>query len=358
MVLPSARAGGAERVFVNLLQRLSRDIFELHLILIESSGAYLDMLPPDVQIHVLGYNRVGRALVKLAVVLRRLKPHVVMSSIGHLNLALLSIRPFLHKKTKVIVRESNMPSMSFATGAKFAFFRLLYPLLYSRADRIICPGIAIKNELENIFRISKEKMQTIPNPVLLENVRSQTAHHLNPFNQDGIHLVAAGSLTRQKGFDLLIIAMEKLAEIRPGLHLTIIGEGPERDELRHRICASKLEDSITLAGFQENPYAFFYHADLFVLSSRWEGLPNVVLESLACGTPVVAFDCPGSVREIFDDRSQGILVPAEDVEALAGAIDQFLAKRNGSHENTLLPERFDVKSVLAKYQDILIECCR
>lgn len=355
IVLPSARGGGAERVLLNLVQRFNRNLFSLHLIIIENSGPYLDLVPPDVHFHALGYDRVGKAIVKLATVLRRVKPNVVMSSIGHLNLALLLIRPFLPEEIKIIVRESNMPSKSFASGAKFTFFRLIYPLLYPTADRIVCPGEAIKNELKMKFRIREDKIVTIPNPVLIDNIRSKMASHKNPFNQDRINLIAAGSLTRQKGFDLLVKAMKKLVETRQGVHLTIIGEGPEKTNLRTQIRSLNLSDSITLAGFRENPYPYFHHADLFVLASRWEGLPNVVLESLACGTPVVAFDCPGCVSEIIDDSSQGILVKAGDVEALAGAIDNFLENRKYSSKDSLLPDKFNAKSVIAQYQDVLSE---
>ena len=353
MVLPSARGGGAERVLLNLIQRFDRNHFSLHLVIIENSGSYLDLVPPDVHFHALGYDRVGKAMMKLITVLRRLAPNVVMSSIGHLNLALLLTRPFLPQQTKIVVRESNMPSKSFASGAKLTFFRLLYPLLYPSADRIICPGKAIKNDLKIKFRIREDKMVTIPNPVLVDNIRSKMTPHQNPFKQDRINIIAVGSLTRQKGFDLLVAAMKKLMKIREGVHLTIMGEGPEKSNLRTQIRLLNLLDSITLVGFRENPYPYFYHADLFVLSSRWEGLPNVVLESLACGTPVIAFDCPGCVSEIFDDHCQGILVKAGDTEALAGAIDNFLEKRKNSSKDFLLPQKFDAKSVTAQYQDVL-----
>jgi glycosyltransferase involved in cell wall biosynthesis len=352
-VLPSARGGGAERVLLNLVQRFNRDLFSLHLVLIQNSGPYLNLVPQDVQFHALGYDRVGKAILKLAVVLRRVKPAVVMSSIGHLNLALLLLRPFLAEKTKIIIRESNMPSKSFSSGAKFTIFRLLYPLLYPSADQIVCPGKAIKNELKMKFRIRENKMVTIPNAVLVDTIRSKMMSHRNPFKQARFNLMAAGSLTQQKGFDLLVKAMKKLIEIRKGVHLTIIGEGPEKMNLQTQIHSLNLSASITLAGYQENPYPYFYYADLFVLPSRWEGLPNVVLESLACGTPVVAFNCPGCVSEIFDNPSQGILVKAGDVEALADVIDMFFEKRKYNSKHSLLPDKFDVNAVISKYQDVL-----
>lgn len=354
IVLPSARVGGAEKVMLGMLQKLSREAFELSLILIENSGPFLDLIPDDVKFYPLGYDRVGKAMLKLALLLRSVRPNVVISSIGHLNLALLLIRPFLPKRTKVVVRESNMPSQSFASGTKFSFFRMLYPLLYPRADLIVCPGRTIKDELKRRFRIRAEKMVIIPNPVVVDVIRSEMLTQ-NPLKQNRINLVAAGSLTWQKGFDRLIEAMKKVAKTRTGVHLTIIGEGPEKANLRTQIRSMHLEDSITLAGYQANPYPFFYHGDLFVLTSRWEGLPNVVLESLACGTPVIAFDCPGGVNEIIDDPSLGALVPEGDVDRLVTAIDHFLQKRKPSSKDSLLPDRYDMKLVITQFQQTLLE---
>ena len=353
LVLPSAQGGGAERVLLNLLESFDRRLFDLHLIIIDPTGPYLDLIPPDVFLHGLGYSRVGRALVRLAVVLRKLKPHAVLSSIGHLNLALLVIKPLLPEKTKVFVRESNIPSFAFATGAKNILFRLLYRILYPSADGIICLGEAIRKDLQNNFRIRDEKMVTIPNPVRVDTIRSKMHSRHNPLKQPGSRLLAAGSLTRQKGFDLLIHAMASLVKTRPEIHLTILGDGPDKNKLANQIQSLNLLDSITLAGFQEDPYPYLFHADLFVLSSRWEGLPNVVLESLACGTSVIAFDCPGCVREIFDDPAQGTLVPAGDVEALVMAIKRWLVKGKSSSKDSLLPARFEAKVVTQKYEQIL-----
>lgn len=338
---------------MNLLRHFDRQSFDLHLVVIDPLGPYLELVPSDVVLHGLGYGRVGRAIVRLAAVLRNLKPDVVLSSIGHLNLALLLIKPLLPKRTKLFVRESNIPSLAFATGTKNSLFRFSYRILYPHADGIICPGEAIRRDLIRNFGIKADKMVIIPNPVYLDKIRSKMNGDSVPFQEGGIRLLAAGSLTRQKGFDLLIKAMADLARIKPEIHLTILGDGPEKRKLENQIRSLHLSGSITLAGMQGNPFPYLHHADLFVLSSRWEGLPNVVLESLACGTPVIAFDCPGSVNEIFDNPHQGTLVPAGDVAALVRAINERLENRRNGPKDSLLPNRFNIESVKDQYQDVL-----
>jgi glycosyltransferase involved in cell wall biosynthesis len=292
-------------------------------------------------------------MVKLVAVLRRLKPDVVLSSIVHLNLALLLIRPFLPEKCKIYVRESNTPSIALSKGRKEALFRLLCPLLYPQADGIICPGEAVKRDLGLTFRISPKRIIAIPNPVYVHSIRSRISEDQVHTHKNGPKLLAMGSLTRQKGFDLLVDAMAKLVKIRPHIQLIILGTGPEKANLVAQIQKENLTGCITLAGFKDNPYPYFYNADLFVLSSRWEGLPNVVLESLACGTPVVAFDCPGCVNEIFDGPAQGVLVPDGDVSALVKAIDLRLQFLGNTYKDSLLPDRFEARSVTSQYENIL-----
>ena len=353
MILPSAHGGVSEKVFFNLLKEFDRSTFEIHFVLVDPSGPFTKVVPSDILVHRLGCRRVARSLPKLIKTLRKISPDLILSTIVHLNLAVLLIKPFLPKKAKIFVRESNIPSRALSFGFKDKIFRRLYRILYSKADGIICPGEEIKQDLEKNFSIDPKSMKVISNPVDVDSISNKMKIRENYLEEDKINLLAAGTLTRQKGFDILIKAMPKLLSIRKDIHLTILGEGEERNHLQDLIISLGIAGFVTLKGFVENPYPYFFEADLFVLSSRWEGLPNVVLEALACGTPVVAFDCAGSTAEIFENSSQGSLVLRNDVTSLSKAIGKRLQKERKDKKKSLLPKRFEAATVTRSYEAAL-----
>src|SRR5262249_8123276 len=142
----------------------------------------------------------------------------------------------------------------------------------------------------------------------------------NPFDGPGPHLIAAGRLSREKGFDILLDAMPAVLSKLPNARLTILGEGLLREALITHAKNLGLTSTVSFPGFKTNPWRFFRHADLFILASRYEGFPNVLLEALAIGTPIIATNCPGALQEIQSSHNQISLVASEDAAALAEAI--------------------------------------
>lgn len=354
VVAASLGGGGAERVLVTLLHHFRREKFELHLALVDASGPYLSQIPRDVSVHDLRSGRVRRAFFPILRAVRRLRPSAVLSTLGYLNLAVLAGRALWPPGVRAWVREANIPSVSLSNAPGGGLFRRLYPRLYRLADGIICNTEEVRRDLTETFGIPASKLRVIVNPVDEEAVRARAAEGGSPFQGSGTHVVAAGRLTRQKGFDLLIRAAGPLLRRRPGARLTLLGAGPEEAALRKLAESQGVSDSVRTPGFVENPYRYFKAADLFVLSSRWEGSPNVVLEALTCGTPVVAFDCAGGgLREIARDAPEVELVPAEDVEALGEAVERRLNRKKPDPAPSLLPPRFRVGSVVRQYEEAL-----
>jgi glycosyltransferase involved in cell wall biosynthesis len=170
-------------------------------------------------------------------------------------------------------------------------------------------------------RVPNTKFKVIYNPVVTAEMIEKGNEPIDhPWFELGIPVfVAAGRLRPQKDFPILIEAFHRVRQSRDA-RLIILGEGPDRGDLEALVARLDLGDSVALHGFTDNPYAFFSRAAAFVLSSRWEGLPTVLIEALSCGAPIIATDCPSGPREILADGRYGRLVPVGDAESLSGAI--------------------------------------
>jgi glycosyltransferase involved in cell wall biosynthesis len=316
--IPTLEGGGAERVFVTLLAHLDRERFEPHLALVEKKGVHLKDVPPDVPVHDLG-GRGPLAFLRLASLVRRLRPATVFASLTFYSTLVLLTRPLAPRGVRFVVRENNLPTVH-VPRMPYGWLRWrLYAPAHRRADRVVCQTAAMRDDVVRAG-VPAERTVVIPNPIDLGAVAGR-AEGSSPFKSDGPHVVAAGRLVPAKGFDLLIDAF---ADARlHGARLHVLGDGPERAALEARATRLGTADRVEFAGFLDNPYPWFRHADLFVLPSRYEGFPNVVLEALALGTPVVAFACPGGSAVV--DGVNGWTVPSGDVGALADRIAAALA---------------------------------
>jgi len=354
-VLPTLGGGGLERVAVTLLQHLSRSLFEPHLALLAAVGPFLKEVPKDVRIHDLGVARVRYCIPGMIRLVWQLRPHVVLSMPRELNVAMGFMRPWLPKGLVLLVREAISVAEDLAErGSHLGAWKWLYRS-YLRADKIICPADYILNELADHFGLPRHKMLRIYNPVAAETIRQRAQAGANPYTGSGPHIIAAGRLSKQKGFDLLLEAMALVRKRVPGAHLTFLGEGPLDSELKAQTERLGLTDAVCFAGFQSNPYPYFKHADVFVLSSRYEGMPSVLLEALALGTFVVATDCPGGVREVLARTAAGELVRASDAQLLAEAIIRGCKrprKDPGAEPREAILDEFRIERVMAIYEGL------
>jgi glycosyltransferase involved in cell wall biosynthesis len=357
-VVPHLEPGGAERVVTTLLRSLSRERFELHLALVVSRGRLLQDVPGDVPVHDLAAGRVRWAPLRILALVRRLRPDVVFSTLGYLNFALLLLRGLLPSGTPVVVREAVAASSQIAGYPRERLWRAAYRWLYPRADAVVCPAQDVIEDLVQRFGVPRGRTRYIPNPVDVEQVAAEAEKGGSPYGGGaGPHLLGAGRLEAQKGFDLLIDAFARLAGRLPDAQLWILGEGPERGALEARVSERGLDGRVHLVGHVANPHRWMRHADVFALSSRWEGLPNALLEALACGTRVAAFDAPGGVAEIVRGVAGAELAPLADVGALAERIASLL-ERSASDPPTVLPSRYELHRVIAAYEDLLADISR
>jgi len=353
------RGGGAEHVFSILLRHLDRTKFELHLGILCGKGAYLDDIPRDVVVHDLETSRVRYALPSMVKLVRKIRPQTVMSAVLNVNVAAILSKPFLPRGTRVLVREAANPSaiLSFAEVNHRHLWEWAYRHLYKRADGVICLSDAMANDMVNKLGIPANKAVRIYNPVEVQRVREMADKGENPYSSAGPQLVAAGRLSKEKGFDVLIAAMPLVLRQFPGAALVILGQGQLKQQLVQQAQDLGLAQSVRLLGYRQNPWPYYRHADVFVLSSRFDGMPNAVLEALALGTQVVATDCPGGIREIQSCDPEMILVPPEKPDALAEGIISVLRQRQhgGPARHRRQPDlaKFDLQHAVAEYSRLL-----
>jgi glycosyltransferase involved in cell wall biosynthesis len=352
-VIPSLQSGGAERVMITLLRHLDRSRFRIALAVLDLRDAvFRDQVPEDIELIDLNAQRVRHALPKLIRMIWQRKPDVVFTTLGHLNLAIASLRWMFPRDVRLIVREvtivSHLPGLYAIPRWWFWLYRF-----YRGLDAVVCQSQAMRDDLVQELGVPAEKTVVIPNPVDLEHIRYLAAEGAMPEGAltEGkvLRLVAAGSLTNVKGFDILIQALAACSGFP--WHLTVLGEGPQRPQLEAQIAALGLCERIELVGFVKNPYAHFAAADALVLSSRFEGFPNVVLEALACGTPVVATPSPGGVREILQDIRECLLAADCTPGALAAALQSF---QRGRRVPATAVARYAIGPIVRRYEQCIV----
>jgi glycosyltransferase involved in cell wall biosynthesis len=355
--IPALDRGGPDRVFFELLRRIDRARFAPALVTSEPAGQYLSRLPDDVEVHHLGHE-VGVAtrypVLPLARLVRRLRPDVVLATLRMALTAGLA-QPLFPRDTRLIVRPANHLSSNHAELIRAAPLkhRVSFAIIrfaITRADHVICQGEDIAGDLAKLG--IDTPMSVIGNPVDVEEVNRLAADSVTLPGSPA--LLAVGRLSRQKGFDLLLPAFARLLRDATRAHLTIVGTGPDEDALRRQAGELGLGERVTFRGFVQNPYPLMRAADLYVLSSRYEGFPNVALEALACGTPIVATACPG-VEALVLPGVNGWLAPIEDVAGFAEAL--ALATRASLAADDIrdsVRTRFDTRLITRRYEQAIL----
>jgi glycosyltransferase involved in cell wall biosynthesis len=325
--LHDLRGGGVERVSVNLINTLAERGRPVEVILVADCGPFRACIARDVAVHILACQRMSRSIRALARQLDASRPAAVVSAMTHANVVcLLAHRLARHKPCVVVVEHNHFSKNALRKrGTRATFAYRLAPWVYGWADCVGAVSQGVKEDLVRALRLPGLRIQVLNNPVvsaaLLEDGAGEAPHTWFAAGAPPV-VLGVGRLHEQKNFPLLIRAFARVRAQRP-LRLMILGAGSLEPELRGAAAATGFSDDILFPGFVE-PFAFMYHAALFVLSSNWEGLPSALLEAMACGIPVVATDCPSGPREILRNGRLGRLVPVGDEEAMARAITATL----------------------------------
>ena len=346
-ILPDLNAGGAERIVTTIANHLPREKFSPSILLLRKEGLYLDFLQNDVEIIDIKTPRIRHALKPILKQIRKRKPDIVFSGYGEVN-AYLSLFIKLFPKTKFIARETNVVSQHVTRREILFFYKF-----YNNYNKIICQSGDMMNDLVEKLKIKKDKLIKINNPVDFSFIEEKLENATKPesYREGYKNIVAIGNLSSRKGFDNLLKVFEKLKKHNVFLH--ILGDGRDK-ELLHQMKDNLELENVIFHGVQKNPYPFLKFADLFVLSSRYEGFPNVLLEAGACGTYALANNCKGGIHEIIQPKINGEISDIENHEVFAAKIVEILEQIHDSEAiKNSIQSRFSKEIILDKYFEVL-----
>lgn len=355
-VMPSLAGGGAERVTLLLATALAQQDIETSVTVIDGRGPLAAALSSSVPVTFLHRRRVRQAIPDLALHIAAERPDVVFSSLDYLTaalgLALLPLRP----RPRLVAREANLPSLAYS-GRGLARWM---PFAYARCDLVIASSERMAEELRTHYSVRHSRISVLHNPVDVPSVRSHAPALPQPaapglMARSGRFLgrrlfVTSGRLVPQKGLDRLLACWPQMMRSD---HLVVLGDGPERAHLCQQSEALRIAEQIHFLGYVDNPWAWYARADAVLLASRHEGMPNVALEALACGTPVIATPEAGGIHELgmHVDSNSVTVVPMEAYIAALQAV-QPAAKMGPSASR--LPPAYALDNVGADLADRLI----
>jgi glycosyltransferase involved in cell wall biosynthesis len=351
--------GGAERSVLNLANGLDRSRFSPVLVLNRAIGPYISTLHDDIPIIEIRAGRMRGALLGLVREIRRQRPDILFSTMQGPSVMLWLARTLARSKAKLVLRESNNWTARGVSPRTLG--QRIVGWAYRSADQVICLSEGVNEDTRR--RYGAVRTRTIYNPVDVTGIKRQSTGRTGtapPWNAKGpratVEILAVGRLTRQKGFDLLIDAASLIRDLP--WRLTILGEGPDRALLVEQTRSRGLEDRIFLPGFFPNPYPWFADADLFVLSSRWEGFGHVIVEAMVTGATVLATRCPSGPDEIVHHGEDGLLCDIS-TDAIAEGLRMLItdpplrSRLSGAAAAT--SERFGLSASLAKFQSLFDE---
>lgn len=352
---------GVDRVVANLVPEFERCKVSFDLLTIANHGPELDALPANVRGIRLPAAHRNTVLPALVQYLRRERPRALLTASHRLNRAALLARMLARIDCRVAIRMGmSLTALGREMGTRrsgrlFRSMRRWYP----RADAVIAPSAGVGEDLQHYAGVAGERVHVIPNPIVTEHFEELRAAPVDDpwFAADGPPVIlAAGSLEPRKDFATLLRAFARIRAQRP-CRLVVLGEGRERARLEALARELGVADQARFPGYASNPYCYMARAAAFVLCSRREGSGAVLVEALACGTPVVAADCPSGPAEILQGGKIGPLVPVGDHAALARGIEYVLDYPPPSDELRESAAPFNARAAAGRYLAAL-GCCR
>lgn len=351
LFIPSVHGGGAERAMIIFGEELVHRGFSVDLVVAKFQGPHVNRIPHGIRVVDLMSPRMLRAIPRLVRYLRQARPLALFSTITHANIAAVCAARLARVSCPVIVRQSNAPRAETKDSiGRYVASRIL-PFVYPRASGVIAVSEGVRRELLELNCNLGTLTQVVPTPVITKDMPSMGEEDPpHPwFQENGIPvIVCAARLELHKGMLDLVRAFRLVRDKRKA-RLIILGEGFARAQIEQEVLQLGLQEDVALPGFYANPFSFMNHAAVFALASHYEGLPNVLIQAMAFGTPVVATDCPSGPSEILECGRLGKLVPVGDCEQLAAAIEGSLDLPKQDVAREVVWQKYGVELATTRY---------
>lgn len=354
VLLPDLRGGGVERMRIQLAKEWLARGLKVEFVLLQAEGALLPLLPQGATVRTLGTSRYRNAVKPLLRYLQTSRPDVLLAAMWPLTVVAVLAARLSRLPLRVVISDHNTLSNAHAGRGRLhrLFLRASMALMYPLADGRIAVSRGVAADLSALSGIRMERFEVVYNPAATPQKQALDLQRPADLPAATRLILGVGSLKQQKDHALLIEAFSRLpADL--DAYLCILGEGVLRRELEATVAAKGLSGRVTLPGFRPEPGAYFRAADVFVLSSRYEGFGNVIVEALEQGVPVVSTDCPAGPREILEDGKYGRLVAVGDARALARAIEAALREKPDRKALQNRAQDFSVEKIASRYIDVM-----
>lgn len=357
LFIHSFRGGGAEKMMVTIGNELQHRGYSIELVLVNSSGPYKSRVDPSIPVIEVGGENTLEIQYNLWKHLRSSNSEVLLSTMEIPNIVSV-VATRWPNSIPVILRVANINSMKNRHG-RYRLIPFLKRLTYQRAEAIVTISDGVAVDLSKVTGINRQEMKTIYNPAYNSEISKKSCQPVDHtwLDDEKRVVIGVGNMKPQKNFSTLLRAVGYL-QLWKDTHLIILGKGDLRDELIQQATNLGIRKRVSFPGFVDNPYAYMAKADVFVLSSAWEGFGNVIVEAMACGTPVVCTDCPGGPAEILDNGEYGPLVPVGDEKSMAEAIKKMLENPTESDVLISRAKDFMMEKIVDQYEDVLLSVAK
>lgn len=353
-ILPSLSAGGAERALITLMNNVNRERFEPIFLCINTHGKIREWIAEDIPFYTFEKNTTKGSIFSLIKFIRQHKPKVIFTTMVHTN-ALALLMKFFFPKIRVVVREAALPSSIISEyGLRGRLCYWVYKLLYPFADLVISNCSQVVGQFKDLVKISTKNHRILFNPVDVARLHEKIPEtfEMDKQKNKAVRFVCVGRLSYEKGYDRLIQALAYFG-MGKEWHLDIVGAGSYRSVLEHMIADLGLEDRVSLLGYNPHPWCIAAQADCLLLPSRWEGMPNVVLEGLSCGIPAIATREAGGIVDIAAHSAAGDITLVDNMEEFVAAMKEVKPRHKKKLEDSILPDVFSLPHVMQQFEDIL-----